>query len=139
FAVRNQYGRFYLNGNWRIQPASSFEIAGTKFHYERPHGAASGRVNTPETLRALGPTTEALFIMLLYQEPNQGVSYEYSVPLTVQYADYDNQTGSQYPLRYPEPTAPGVSQYAWIFGDYSTCSRSCGTGVQRRDVFCASI
>jgi hypothetical protein len=113
-AVRNLNGEFYLNGNWRIQFPSEMKFGGTTFHYERkPNGVLS-----PESLRAVGPITEPLFIVLLYQERNQGLLYEYSVPAGVQ--SHATQT-----------------TYSWIFGDYSECSRTCGTGIQTRPVHCS--
>ena len=31
------------------------------------------------------------------------------------------------------------SKYAWVFGDFGACSKDCGTGFQRRKVFCGLI
>lgn len=112
-AVRNLTGHFYLNGNWRIEFPRSLKFAGTTFHYERkPHGHLA-----PETLRALGPISESIFIVLLYQEKNQGISYEYSIPNGVSNAQPDT--------------------YSWIYGDFGECSKTCGGGHQVRPVNCA--
>ncbi|XP_023211883.1 papilin-like isoform X2 [Centruroides sculpturatus] len=112
-AIRNLTGHFYLNGNWRIEFPRSLKFAGTTFHYERkPHGQLA-----PETLRALGPITESVFIVLLYQEKNQGISYEYSIPNGVSNAQPDT--------------------YSWIYGDFGQCSKTCGGGHRVRPVNCA--
>lgn len=59
-AVRNLTGHYYLNGNWRIDFPRSLPFVGTIFHYERkPHGFYA-----PEALSALGPTTEAIYIVV---------------------------------------------------------------------------
>nr|XP_027204924.1 papilin-like [Dermatophagoides pteronyssinus] len=135
-AIRNDKGRYYLNGKWKIQPPATYEIADTKFHYQR----ARRYDNVPEKIRALGPTKEPLFIQLIYQEPNHGISYEYSVPLA-----NENQYGGEIPVLNVIETKSsngrrrGYPRYVWIFGDYSECSKSCGTGVQRRNVYCASM
>ncbi|XP_023705293.1 papilin isoform X5 [Cryptotermes secundus] len=113
-AIRNVTGHYYLNGNWRIDFPRSLKFAGTIFHYERkPHGFYA-----PESVSALGPTTEPIYIVLLYQETNPGVQYEYSIPKGVaQQTDPDS--------------------YSWIFEDFSECSATCGGGYQIRNVTCA--
>ncbi|XP_075555420.1 proteoglycan-like sulfated glycoprotein papilin isoform X2 [Dermacentor variabilis] len=113
-AVRNQTGYYYLNGNWRIEFPRSIRFAGTVFHYERRnHGA-----NAPESLVALGPTIETILIVLLYQEKNLGITYEYSVPHTVSRQQPD--------------------MYNWNSGDFGECSQTCGGGAQTRLVYCTS-
>ncbi|XP_077521556.1 proteoglycan-like sulfated glycoprotein papilin isoform X3 [Amblyomma americanum] len=113
-AVRNKTGYYYLNGNWRIEFPRSIRFAGTVFHYERRnHGA-----NAPESLVALGPTTETILIVLLYQEKNLGIVYEYSVPAGV--------------------SRPQPDSYNWNSGDFRPCSQTCGGGVQKRLVYCTS-
>ncbi|XP_042857254.1 papilin-like [Penaeus japonicus] len=124
-SLRNTTGHFYLNGNWRIDVPRSFEVPGssgvgvgsTTFHYERRTGQEGVSVFSPEVLRAKGPTTEALYVVLLYQEPNRGVKYEYSVPLEVTQAEAET--------------------YDWLFGTYGQCSVSCGGGHKSRNVTCA--
>ena len=61
--VRNTTGFFYLNGNWRIDFPRAREFAGTTFHYERKVNGGVG-IFAPEVIRALGPTTEPLFIVV---------------------------------------------------------------------------
>ena len=56
-AVRSARGMNYINGGWTIDWPRKFEIAGTTFDYQRPTA-------DPETLQALGPTTEDLIIMV---------------------------------------------------------------------------
>ena len=104
-AIRNVTGHYYLNGNWRIDFPREMKFAGSTFHYERkPHAFIA-----PETITALGPTSEALYVVLLYQEPNPGIEYEYSFPKDVQL-----------------PT--GGDSYNWIYGSWSDCTASCGGG-----------
>ncbi|XP_076354138.1 papilin-like [Tachypleus tridentatus] len=111
-AVRNMAGHYYLNGNWRIVFPKVLTFAGTVFHYERKsYGYLS-----PEYLWAPGPTTEPVFIVLLYQEKNPGITYEYSVSKVV------------------STTQPDT--YSWTFEEFGTCSQTCGGGFQRRSVRC---
>lgn len=47
-----------MNGNWRIDFPRDLKFIGTIFHYERkPHGFFA-----PETITALGPTLEAIYV-----------------------------------------------------------------------------
>lgn len=137
-AIRNTAGDYYLNGNWHIQHTSVLDFAGSKFHYQRNRTDDGRQFNQLEILKSLGPTSEPLFVVLLYQEPHQGIFYEYSVPFSVYHGTPGSGSGGEVDV---SSSGMGNNQvrYAWIFGDYSACSRSCGTGVQRRDVFCAAI
>ncbi|GLH10987.1 Papilin [Gryllus bimaculatus] len=111
-AIRNVSNYYYLNGNWRIDIPRSLKIAGTVFHYERKPYAFLA----PETITALGPTTEPLYIVFLVQEPNPGVSYEYSIHKGTQQTDPDS--------------------YAWIYDDFTDCTTTCGGGFRTRNVTC---
>ena len=69
-ALRNQTGHYYLNGNWRIDFPQQMDVAGTTFHYEKKYRntKAKGPMNffAPESIRALGPTTESIYIVVSY-------------------------------------------------------------------------
>lgn len=59
-AIRNTTGHYYLNGNWRIDFPRSLRFAGTIFHYGRdPQGFSA-----PDMITALGPTTEAIYLVV---------------------------------------------------------------------------
>uniref|UniRef100_A0A8D8Q017 Papilin n=1 Tax=Cacopsylla melanoneura TaxID=428564 RepID=A0A8D8Q017_9HEMI len=113
-AIRNMSGHYYLNGNWRIDFPRPIWFAGTVFNYERNTFYAR------EAVTCLGPTTEHLFIVLLYQDQNTGVEYEYSIP---------NGTVQE----------TGAHGYAWQYDEFSPCSVSCGGGgYKSRRVWCTS-
>ena len=67
-ALRDQNGTYYLNGNWRIDYPQKMDVCGTTFHYERKYKntAAKGPLTlfAPESVRALGPTTCSLFVVV---------------------------------------------------------------------------
>ncbi|XP_067129548.1 papilin-like isoform X2 [Centruroides vittatus] len=111
FAVRNISGYYYLNGNWKIEYPGDFTIAGVEFHYERKHD-----LSQPERLWSAGPTLEPLFIVLLYQERNPGIRYEYSVPV--------------------EDKLVPTATYIWETEDFQECSKTCSGGEQHRLVYC---
>jgi len=56
-ALRSEEGQFYINGDWTIDWPRKFTIAGTVFHYERQN-------DSPEIMRAVGPTSENLVVMV---------------------------------------------------------------------------
>lgn len=104
--MRNTTGHYYLNGNWRIDFPRTLEFSGCRFHYERELEGLS----KIDKLRCLGPIDEPLFIVLLYQDVNPGVKYEYSVPTNVHLSS-------------------GTETYVWTYDTYSECSASCGGGM----------
>ncbi|XP_058060218.1 papilin [Anopheles bellator] len=114
-AIRNLTGFYHLNGNYRIDFPRTMQFAGCDWHYERrPQGFAA-----PDRLTCLGPTTESVYLVLLSQDRNVGVQYEYSV--SAQSAPVD------------EPDS-----YSWMHTAFEPCTASCGGGVQSRNVTCNS-
>ncbi|NXO04854.1 ATS7 metalloproteinase, partial [Rhinopomastus cyanomelas] len=103
--------KYFLNGGWTIQWNGDYRVAGTTFTYKR--------TGNWENLTSPGPTVEPVWIQLLFQEANPGVRYQYTVQRP---ADSANEV---------EPT-----EFLWRFGSWSTCTATCGSGVQRQAVHC---
>lgn len=57
-ALKSEGDDYYINGAWTIDWPRKFDIAGTAFHYKRP-------TDEPESLEALGATTENLVVMVI--------------------------------------------------------------------------
>lgn len=57
-ALKSERDDYYINGAWTIDWPRKFDIAGTAFHYRRPS-------DEPESLEALGATTENLVVMVI--------------------------------------------------------------------------
>lgn len=115
-ALRNASNHYYLNGNWRIDFPRPLTFAGSIWHYDRrPQGFAA-----PDHISCVGPIDEAIYLVLLYQDRNVGVHYEYSVPEATTRLGTESDT------------------YAWSFAPYGECSSKCGGGVRTRRVTCNS-
>ncbi|XP_059169581.1 A disintegrin and metalloproteinase with thrombospondin motifs 7-like [Physella acuta] len=111
-ALKNDAGKYYLNGYWFIQWSGDYEVAGTIIHYKR--------VGNKEVFLAPGPLKEPLHIMLLMQSHNPGVEFEYTVPK-------ENATDTRKP------------EYNWDYTAWSHCTLSCGGGTQRSSVVCKEL
>ncbi|XP_030045681.1 A disintegrin and metalloproteinase with thrombospondin motifs 7 isoform X2 [Microcaecilia unicolor] len=103
--------KYFLNGGWTIQWNGNYPVAGTTFTYER--------TGNWENLTAPGPTIEPVWIQLLFQETNPGVRYQYTVQ---RQSDHENEIDS--------------SEFSWRFGSWTSCTATCGMGVQRQIVYC---
>ncbi|XP_040596252.1 A disintegrin and metalloproteinase with thrombospondin motifs 7 isoform X2 [Mesocricetus auratus] len=101
--------KYFLNGGWTIQWNGDYQVAGTTFTY--------ARTGNWENLTSPGPTSEPVWIQLLFQESNPGVHYEYTI-----------HRDSHDEVRPPE--------FSWHYGPWSKCTVTCGTGVQRQSLYC---
>ncbi|XP_032567547.1 ADAMTS-like protein 5 [Chiroxiphia lanceolata] len=89
-------GRYVLNGDWAIAWPGPYEAAGTRLTYTRtPDGT--------ESLEAPGPTDQDLHVMVLLQEPNPGIEYEFWLP----HGHPQPGHGDTSPLRQPQPRGAG--------------------------------
>ncbi|KAM6201059.1 A disintegrin and metalloproteinase with thrombospondin motifs 7 [Rhynchocyon petersi] len=100
--------KYFLNGGWTIQWNGDYQVAGTIFTYSR--------TGNWEHLMSPGPTTEPVWIQLLFQESNPGVRYEYTIQKEV-----DDH----------------LPEFSWRFGPWTKCTVTCGTGMQRQSVYCS--
>ncbi|XP_028614761.1 A disintegrin and metalloproteinase with thrombospondin motifs 7 isoform X2 [Grammomys surdaster] len=101
--------KYFLNGGWTIQWNGDYQVAGTTFTYAR-----KGNL---ENLTSPGPTSEPVWIQLLFQEKNPGVHYQYTI-------QRDSHDGVQPP------------EFSWHYGPWTKCTVTCGTGVQKQSLYC---
>ncbi|KAG7476940.1 hypothetical protein MATL_G00088230 [Megalops atlanticus] len=113
-ALKSEGDDYYINGAWTIDWPRKFDIAGTAFHYKRPS-------DEPESLEALGATTENLVVMVLLQEQNLGIRYKFNVPIT-RTGSGDNEVG-----------------FSWHHLPWSECSATCAGGSQKQEVVCKRL
>ncbi|XP_048353762.1 ADAMTS-like protein 5 [Sphaerodactylus townsendi] len=72
-ALMNANQRYVINGDWAIDWPGVYEVAGTKVHYART-------ADVHESFEATGPTQEDLSVMVLFQEQNSGIEYQFWLP-----------------------------------------------------------
>ncbi|XP_040013463.1 A disintegrin and metalloproteinase with thrombospondin motifs 6 [Xiphias gladius] len=113
-ALKSEEDDYYINGAWTIDWPRKFDIAGTAFHYKRPS-------DEPESLEALGATTENLVVMVLLQEQNMGIRYKFNVPIQ-RTGSGDNEVG-----------------FSWHHLPWSECSATCAGGSQKQEVVCKRL
>ncbi|KAM6235868.1 ADAMTS-like protein 5 isoform 2-T2 [Porphyrio hochstetteri] len=95
-ALMTSDGRYVLNGDWSIAWPGPYEVAGTWLRYSRaPDGT--------ESLEGSGPTNEDLHVMVLLQEPNPGIEYEFWLPR----GHPQLGRGDTSPLRQPQTRGAG--------------------------------
>ena len=67
-AVRNDKGKYYLNGHWFIQWSGDYDAAGTTLHYERN--------GNKEKFIAPGPLKEELHVMVNIQSLTNAINMQ---------------------------------------------------------------
>lgn len=110
-ALKSASGEYHINAEWFIEWPKSFEVASTTFKYDRPD-------DSPETLVALGPTSEDLIVMLLVQDDTKGVRFTFN--------------------RRVVRSGVGDEEvvFAWQRAPWSECSRTCAGGEATAAVHC---
>ncbi|XP_053312079.1 ADAMTS-like protein 5 [Spea bombifrons] len=72
-ALMSSNRRYVVNGNWAVSWPGVYKVAGTEVHYNRTE-------TSHEILEAPGPTKDDLYILVLFQERNPGIEYEFWLP-----------------------------------------------------------
>ncbi|XP_068085411.1 thrombospondin type-1 domain-containing protein 4 [Anabrus simplex] len=74
-ALRRPDGSFVINGNWAINWSGEYDAGGARFTYRRQDNSGGESISSP------GPLLEPVDIMVIYQQPNPGIKYEYMLPM----------------------------------------------------------
>ncbi|KAF5280293.1 hypothetical protein FQR65_LT03102 [Abscondita terminalis] len=146
-ALKNANGSFIINGDWKFGSSRNVESAGTKFYYKGQDAT------TKESISASGPLTNSIDILLVTQQPNPGIKYDYALPVPILPNEQISPPYQKRPvLNSLEPkrldtlpnsvtqhdeAKPGHSyrrrvrkRFSWKIAGVSPCSKSCGGGLQ---------
>ncbi|KXJ82683.1 hypothetical protein RP20_CCG012017 [Aedes albopictus] len=158
--------RFIINGDYTISLSGFYQGAGTTFEYRRVDNLNNVSVSSfrkiegvTEWVTSPGPTTEAVELYLLSQQPNPGIKYEYLMPINtnpILDSGEDNRVDAltnditeKASFRVPKQrtilnnTLPSSTtkplrkrKFLWKVIGFSACSKSCGGGVQQPVIKC---
>ncbi|KAM4702878.1 A disintegrin and metalloproteinase with thrombospondin motifs 8 [Rhinophrynus dorsalis] len=126
-AIKKADGSYLLNGDYVVSSMEQdLHLRGTVLKY-------SGSLTTLERIQSFHPLPEALTIQLLHvveETVPPKVKYTFFVPKNVSYVrPKAKENVSHHSLR------PLINSQ-WFLGDWSHCSKTCGSGWQRRTVEC---
>ncbi|KAK6467893.1 A disintegrin and metalloproteinase with thrombospondin motifs 8-like [Huso huso] len=125
-AVKSEDGRYILNGNFSVSTVEQdIPVNGAVLKYSGSSTTLE-RVQSFHTLRQ--PLTVQLLAMAGEMSPPK-VKYTFFIPKDV---SFSKPKGKKPSLHVVQPI--GLSD--WILGEWSECSKSCGSGWLRRNVEC---
>ncbi|XP_068127327.1 ADAMTS-like protein 5 isoform X1 [Hyperolius riggenbachi] len=146
-ALMSKSEGYVINGNWALSYPGVYTVAGTTVRYAHS--------SSLELLEAPGPTNEDLYILVLFQEQNRGIQYEYRIPRDRHYniqGDSDGQTtqepmdvatGTRITTATPSSirTTVGTEKHKDDHSEVKTDCRKCAPvkgRSQRKKHFCQS-
>ncbi|MGH0182379.1 UNVERIFIED_CONTAM: hypothetical protein FKN15_009223 [Acipenser sinensis] len=125
-AVKSEDGRYILNGNFSVSTVEQdIPVNGAVLKY-------SGSSTTLERVQSFHSLPQPLTVQLLAMAGEMSppkVKYTFFIPKDV---SFSKPKGKKPSLHVVQPI--GLSD--WILGEWSECSKSCGSGWLRRNVEC---
>ncbi|KAM3875424.1 A disintegrin and metalloproteinase with thrombospondin motifs 8-like [Diretmus argenteus] len=128
-AIKRESGSYILNGNFSVSTVEQdIPVLGAVLKY-------SGSSTTLERIQSFRQLKEAITIQLLATAGDSNppkVKYTFFIPRDVTFNKSKERKGSSLSLHMIHPF--GVPD--WVLGEWSECSKSCGSGWSRRNVEC---
>uniref|UniRef100_H3DA48 ADAM metallopeptidase with thrombospondin type 1 motif 8 n=1 Tax=Tetraodon nigroviridis TaxID=99883 RepID=H3DA48_TETNG len=128
-AVKSQSGGYILNGNYSVTTVEQdIPLPGAVLRY-------SGSSTTLERVQSFRQLREAVTVQLLSTAGDAvpaKVKYTFFIPRDAAFGRSGERTASSPSLYAVRPV--GVAD--WALGEWSACSKSCGSGWSRRTVEC---
>lgn len=128
-AIKRDSGGYILNGNFSVSTVEQdIPVLGAVLKY-------SGSSTTLERIQSFRQLKEAITIQLLATAGDANppkVKYTFFIPKDVTFSKSKDKKGSSLSLHVIQPF--GTPE--WVLGEWSECSKSCGSGWSRRIVEC---
>ncbi|XP_054453205.1 A disintegrin and metalloproteinase with thrombospondin motifs 8-like [Anoplopoma fimbria] len=128
-AVKRESGGYILNGNFSVSTVEQdIPVLGAVLKY-------SGSSTTLERIQSFRQLREVITIQLLATAGDANppkVKYTFFIPRDVTFNKTKERKGSSPSMHMIHPF--GVPD--WVLGEWSECSKSCGSGWSRRNVEC---
>nr|XP_048683506.1 A disintegrin and metalloproteinase with thrombospondin motifs 8 [Caretta caretta] len=129
-ALRTLDGKYLLNGDFAISAMEQdLLVKGTILKY-------SGSLTTLERLQSFQQLPESLTVQLLTVSSEvfpPKVKYTFFIPKDVPFSKQKVKEKKSANIIQPMLTSQ------WVLGDWSECSKTCGSGWQRRTVECRDV
>lgn len=155
-ALKSTESKFVINGNYTSSPIGTYEIGGTEFEYFRLDekskliGSNVRNDGVTEWITSSGPLFEPVHLLILSQQKNLGVKYEYLLPINFSmseesdsdYSDENLAMNSKLKAANRQSTDSKVNntrkkrKFYWKIIGYTECNKSCGGGVQHPIIRC---
>ncbi|KAG5675697.1 hypothetical protein PVAND_005581 [Polypedilum vanderplanki] len=159
-ALKSIESEFIINGNYTATPSGKYYAAGAEFKYHRIDSSSSDSKERDdkndeitEWITCAGPLHNPIHIMVLSQQQNPGIKYEYLIPIN--FASSSEESGSEvdnsaeenlsinrrlkaanYQTNSTAPVGRKKRKFAWRVVGFQACSKKCGGGIQQPIIRC---
>jgi hypothetical protein len=154
-AMKSTDAKFIINGNYTTSPIGTYKIGGAEFEYFRldeknkVFGNDMRNDGVTEWLTSSGPLFEPVHLLILSQQKNLGVKYEYLLPINFalseesdsDYSEENLMMNTKLKAASRQSTDSRVSnqrkrKFFWKTIAYTECNKSCGGGIQYPIIRC---
>ncbi|CAG9799230.1 unnamed protein product [Chironomus riparius] len=154
-ALKSTEAKFIINGNYTSSPIGTYKIGGAKFEYFRLDeknklvGSDLRNDSVTEWLTSSGPLYEPVHLLMLSQQKNTGVKYEYLLPINLAISEESDSDYSEENLAMNSKLKAVNRQsndlkvntrkkrkFFWKIIGFTECNKSCGGGVQHPLIRC---
>lgn len=129
-AIKRESGAYILNGNFSVSTVEQdIPVKGAVLKY-------SGSSTTLERIQSFRQLQEAITIQILATAGDANppkVKYYFFIPMDVTFNKSKDKKDSSWHMNNP------FGMPDWVVGEWSDCSKSCGSGWSRRSVECMDV
>uniref|UniRef100_A0A1I8PD91 PLAC domain-containing protein n=1 Tax=Stomoxys calcitrans TaxID=35570 RepID=A0A1I8PD91_STOCA len=141
--LRTEDQKYVFNGDNTMSDSGAYEAAGAIFDYHRLDSLQQQSEGVTEWVTCTGPVRESLELMIYSKTVNPGIKYEYLLPITSDSEENEVSVETDGFLKSANDEAISSSnrplrrrRYNWKVVGFSTCSKSCGGGMQSPVIKC---